>query len=358
MSVSSCVVAHPKPSVSASTILPPRELKLYQRWQRLCTTLSPAQQGFVPSALEYENFQQWLKRQDSGYFSDHFDDLSEHVKPLLQDSTPSQAGLPVAVVCQHKMHPVVIGQRWLRCPVCTIEMHIQYLRVLKRALEGAGGRAPTCTLMSSEFQDDVYSAWLYGKICALQELSRLERVAEQEADWSLRHSRAQGKDLQTAEKALSLYWLEIGGCDMKKSCAQGNKTVAFSQQTRFELGRPSAYFWQKSPRYEHGKYTLSKEDPEEGHVFPEETEPTDHATHHQADTAEGSGSTDQISEAVAALCDDAAKFVEDDDGDSDWEDVESDEDADMFYFEDSDLDDGSILFEAEEESEFIVFEDD
>lgn len=234
-------------------------------------------------------------------------------------------------------------------------MHIRYLRVLKRALDSAGGRAPTCTLMTSEFQEDVYSAWLYAKICAVQEFSRLERMAEQEADWSLRHSRVQGKDLQTAEKALQLYWSEIGGCDADRSRTHGKKTVAFSEQTSFELGRPCAYFWQKSPRYEHGKYTVS-EDREEAHASPDEFEP---ASHTQTDCAQRSIVDDQATGAVDASCDDAAEnLLEDDDDDSDWEDVESNEDADLSYFEDSDLDDGSILFEAEEQTEFIVFEDD
>ncbi|KAF2852410.1 hypothetical protein T440DRAFT_43032 [Plenodomus tracheiphilus IPT5] len=359
MSVStSCAIAHPKPSVSASIILPQRERKHYQRWQRLCTTLGPAQQGFVPSALEYENFQQWLKRQDSGYFSDHFDDLAEHVKTLLPDSTVSQVDPPVAAVCQHKMHPVAVGQRWLRCPVCTIDMHIKYLRVLKRALESAGGRAPTCTLMSSEFQDDVYSAWLYGKICALQELSRLERIAEQEADWSERNSRAQNKDLQTAQKALELYWSEIGGCDAKKSCQHPNKTVTFGQETRFDLGRPSAYFWQKSPRYETGKYTLSEQDHEDNNGTSEDTEVHDRPTRSQTDDAKGHDSTNQATDATDTLYEDEAQsFPDEDDSDSDWEDVESDEDEDISYIEDSDMDDGSILFETEEQTDFIVFED-
>ncbi|KAI8937057.1 hypothetical protein NX059_006276 [Plenodomus lindquistii] len=360
MSVSHCAVTHPKPKVSASVILPQCEVRPYQRWQRLCTTLSPAQQGFVPSALEYDNFQQWLKRQDSGYFSDHFEDLTEHVKALIPDSPGSPAAPPVAAVCEHKLHPVAAGQRWSRCPVCTIEVHIKYLRLLKQALESAGGRAPTCTLMSSEFQDDVYSVWLYGKLCALQELSQLERIADQEAAWSVRDSRTQGKDLQTAEKALDLYWSEIGGRGTSHSCTLGNKTVAFSQETNFELGRPSAYFWQKSPRYEHGKYTLSKEDREEEEdATPDVYEPSNHTSRSQTKSTEGLGSTDGTADAADGLYDDkTGTFIEDDEGDSDWEDVESDEDEDISYIDDSDLDDGSIVFEAEEQSTFIVFEAD
>lgn len=321
--------AHPKPSVAASVILSPRETKHYRRWQRLCTTLSPAQQGRIPSAAEYEDFRNWLKRQESGCLSDAFKDISGHVEDSCPKSKATQVELPIADLCQHTLHPAMAGQIWLRCPVCTIKMHLQYLGVLKQALESAGGRAPTCTLMSSEYQDHAYSAWMYGKLCALSELSRLERIAEQEVEWSGGRPQAEVQGFPTAREALELYWSSIGGLHTNGSHACGKKSVMFSLDTNFESGRPTAYFWQKSPRYEHGKHT--------------DREPN----HEEEECALTPGDTTSSQDGASSFEANLQHRLEEGESDSDDGNNDTEMDSDECVFE-----------EIEDEANFIVFGDD
>lgn len=247
-----------KPSIPASIFLTARVFKLYRRWQRLYTTVDDTQQGYIPTALEYEDFQQWLWRQDSGYFSDIYEDPSAQTGSAQPGTFESDLEQSIATICRHELHPAAMAQPYSRCPVCTISLHLRYVHVLTHAMENAGGRAPSCTLMASEYQDNVYNAWLYVKLCALKEVIELERMAEQEEIWSLQDCHTVRDDLQTAQKALKLYWSQIGDCDSTilstKKSETTSKTVSFTEGTDFELGRPVQYFWRRSPRYESGKY--------------------------------------------------------------------------------------------------------
>jgi len=139
-------------------------------------------------------------------------------------------------------------------------MHVKYMHVLSQALENAGGRAPSCTLTSSEHQDTVYNAWCKGKIGALKELSIIENMAAQEAEWSARHPEEGHENVQTASKALDLYWAETTGRIDEPPRPKRDSAVAFAEDTDFEPGRPNPYFHRRSPRYEPGKYTVVDDD--------------------------------------------------------------------------------------------------
>ncbi|EOA83008.1 hypothetical protein ACJQWK_04580 [Exserohilum turcicum] len=343
-------MAHTK--IPASVILSPRELKLYKRWQCLHANVRPNEQGFIPTAGEYEDFQQWLKRQDSGYFSDIFDDISGHIAPPSSKTKASTSNSPVAPICQHTMHPTAAGQLQSRCPVCTIDIHVKYMNVLSQALESAGGRAPSCTLTSSEHQDTVYNAWCKGKIGALKELSMIEDLAEKEARWSVRHPEKRYENVQTASKALDLYWAETTGRVDDPPRPKRDSAVAFTEDTDFEPGRPNPYFHRRSPRYEPGKYTVTEPEDHEEEIISEDSEDYSHTkTVHIADAEE------PISEILESLqVFDTTDEIEEDDGDSDWEDVESDDDDDEYSDEDSE---GSCTYwEIEDEASFIVFGED
>jgi len=335
------------PKIPASIILPPRELKQYKKWQCLHTNTKPAEQGYIPTAHEYEDFQQWLKRQDSGYFSDIFEDISGHVVPARPESLACTFDLPVASTCQHTMHPTAAGQLQARCPVCIVEIHVRYMQVLARALANAGGHAPSCTLTSSDHQETVYNAWCKGKISTLKELSKLETMAEEEVAWSARHPEAKHEDIQTAVKAVDLYWTETTGCfENRKHPKKKAAAVAFAQDTDFDPGRPNSYFHRRSPRYEPGKYTVESPKEEE---CPEEPAESSQAKVHFCGTDESDLDTREPEEELS-LEEDGSSFDEplNDDDDSDWEDIESEDE------EDSEC--GSY-YEIEETS-FIVFGDD
>ncbi|EDU51142.1 hypothetical protein PtrSN002B_003365 [Pyrenophora tritici-repentis] len=336
------------PNIPAGIIMPPRELKQYKKWQCLHTNTKPAEQGFIPNAHEYEDFQQWLKRQDSGYFSDIFEDISGHVAPSRPESLVRTFDSPVAPICQHAMHPIAADQLQARCPVCIVEIHVRYMQVLARALANAGGHAPSCTLTSSDHQETVYNAWSKGKVSTLKELSKLETMAEEEVAWSAQHPEAKYDYIQTAAKAVDLYWNETVGSheDDRSQPKKKAATVAFAEDTDFHPGRPNPYFHRRSPRYEPGKYTV--ENPEEDDNTPEDPEETSSQVElHMYATEEVDLDTKDEEDTPSLEDDDSLDELLDDDGDSDWEDIES---------EDEDSDGGSY-YEIEEAS-FIVFGDD
>jgi len=222
------------------------------------------------------------------------------------------------------------------------------MQVLARALANAGGHAPSCTLTSSDHQETVYNAWCKGKIRTLKELSKLETMAEEEVAWSARHPEAKHEDIQTAAKAVNLYWTETIGCIEDPAHSKKKATVAFAEGTDFAPGRPNPYFHRRSPRYEPGKYTVEhpeEEDPEEDET-PEDPDESSQGKSHFSPTEESGLDTKDAEEEEEAshILDEPI----DDDGDSDWEDLESED-------EDEDSDCGSY-YEIEETS-FIVFGD-
>lgn len=330
-------------NLSASLIFGPQELRQFRRWQRLHTTLKPTECGILPTAIEYEEFQQWLKKQDSGYFSDIFDDIYEYIQPVTTPSEPTKAS-----VCRHPVHPVELSQQLTRCPVCTIDLHISYMKVLTRSLHGVNGRPLPSTGTPSEQQENLYLAWLQGKLSTLREVHKLELRSEKEAQWRKKHQDALPNDVQSASKALDLYWLETTDCASTKHSSTKKKSIKFAEDTNFSSGRPADYFLRRSLRYEPGKYTILDQVHEDDADVSEDSE--DYASARvfvlggalEPETLEIVDPTD-----ACVPLDDLA----DDDGDSDWEDVESDEEEES--------NEGSyISFEDDTESSFIVFSND
>jgi hypothetical protein len=341
-------------------------MKQYRRWQNLYTTLRPTEQGYMPTAIEYEEFQQWLKKQDSGYFSDVFEDVAEHVKP----SSPNES--PIGFVCRHPMHPAAAGQLRARCHVCVIDMHLNYMKVLTKALDDAGGRAPSCTLTASIHQEKLYKVWVQEKLDTVRRLGELEKYAEEEAKWQPKLPKTANEDMRTADAALELYWSEVGACEAKRPpVPEKKKTVEFAQDTEFGLRRPQAYYWRRSPRYQPGRYTLADYDEHEDEAVSEDSEDYSHPMmlEQGVEVINASEANDDFSQARIHIndlfrcgkekhqdespssdLDDDIEELQDDDGDSDWEDVESDDDT---------LDDGDyIFFDVDEDSSFVVFSED
>jgi hypothetical protein len=342
-------IARARYNLPASLILTPRELKLYRRWQSLHTTLRPAECGSIPTATEYEDFQQWLKKQDSGYFSDVFDDIHEHINSSTSPSEPT-----IAALCRHTLHPVETDQPHLRCPVCTIDTHVNYMKVLTRSLHSANGRPLPRTGTPSEQQEYLYLAWLQGKLATLRQVNELEELSVKEIEWAELHSRSLPQDVHTAAKALELYWFETTECQSRQQSSTSKKTLAFAEDTNFLPGRPIDYFLRKSPRYEPGKYTMPEGEQDYDDNVSEDSEDYSGVrvivlggpeVSHDMENIEG------LKEPVQA--EDFFHELEFDDGDSDWEDIDSDE-------EDADSSEGSfVCFEEDtEESNFIVFSND
>ncbi|KAH8732189.1 hypothetical protein GQ44DRAFT_735129 [Phaeosphaeriaceae sp. PMI808] len=332
----------------AGLILTARELKHYRRWQHSYTTLKEDDRGYLPTATEYDEFQSWLKKQDSGYFSDVFEDIYDHINAPMTPSKPY-----IASVCGHPMYPVAALQLPLRCPVCVIDLHLNYIKVLTRTLQCANGRPLPRTGTPSEQQENTYLAWSQGKLSALQQVCEYEELSVKENAWLDEHPKFNNEDIRTATKALELYWFETTNFLLVEQCDTGkkNKSVAFSEDTNFNPGRPTDYFLRNSPRYEPGKYTIEDEvycdddgisEDSEDYSSPRvftlggPTELNDHIINNATKEPVG---TEEFAE------------LEYDDGDSDWEDVDSDE-------EDIESRVGSCVSFGTEDVDFIVFSND
>lgn len=349
-------------------------MKLYRRWQNLHTTLKPTEQGFVPTADEYEDFQQWLKKQDSGYFSDVFEDVAEHVKPHTADHPPT------AILCRHLMHPITAGQLSRRCPVCTVDMYISYTRALEKALKDAGGRAPSCCMTASPYQENLYDAFVAGKLQALHCLAKLEQSAEEETKWSALHPDWKNEEVRTAGNALELYWSEAGApTKTQSSQPKKAKSVKFAPDTEFDLRRPVDYYRRRSPRYEPGRYALLEQNDEDDTI----SEDSEDYSRAPVLLAEGPSQidantvdfydftstcgvlTDVIRSAEAVIRKSGNAMTEMEavprlEMQDEADDVEDDSDSDWESMYDEDETDGSdyIYFEAEEDCSFVVFSED
>ncbi|KAF1933001.1 uncharacterized protein M421DRAFT_25777, partial [Didymella exigua CBS 183.55] len=332
--------------VSANAIFTPREFKQYRRWQNLHTTLRPNEQGFLPTADEHEDFQQWLRKQDSGYFSDVFEDVAEHIK------TPTADEPPTAILCRHMMHPSTAGHLVKRCPVCTVDMYISYMRALEKALKGAGGRAPRAAMQATtEQQEALYAAFMMGKLEVLHCLEEFEQQAEEEQRWREHHKDWKNEDVRTASQALDLYWSEAFALvGLQPSQPKKKKSVKFTPGTEFCVSRPEEYFKRRSPRYTPGKYTVRMQDDEDEEVEEEGEEMVSEDSEDYAPGIRKAEATPIGSFEIPRL-----ELMDDEE-----EDEDGDDDSDCDWDMQDDETDGSdyIYFEAEEDCSFVVFGED
>lgn len=351
----------PTDRIPVEGVLSNRQITHYKRWQNLCTTLKPSQQGFLPTATEYADFQLWMKTQDSGYFSD-FDIMEGSSAHSPKTGNPRNAGhrTPVAAICHHKMHPISAERPPPRCPVCVIALHTNYVKFLMEALLAAGGHKPKCTLTTSQLQDNIYQVWCREKVSTMQTLLTLNQMARKEADWSAEHSHPRLHGVRSAAEALNIYWFDISG--MQDTVTSSRKTVAvtFADDTNFELGRPQAYYMKRSLRYEPGKYTVSDpvhEDEDDGSItedsedYNDDPLPAIRLSHHET----GQTSSSKSDDCTNSKAHDQQEEDESDEGDwadMDYDDSDSDSASDDYETDDEDHD------EPGGDASYIVFSDD
>lgn len=310
-------------SLPASLIFSPRELKQYRRWQSLHSAMKPSEYGLLPTAFQYDDFQQWLKKQDSGYFSDVFDDIYEHIQSPSSPSEPT-----IATLCRHNIHPVAMSESQLRCPVCTIDIHLSYMKALTLSLHKVNGRPLPFTGTPSEQQENLYLAWSQGKMSTLREVCALETSSAKEAEWSDSRPQEEVEDVHSATKALGLYWFEVAGCESKQTRSTTTKKVVFAEDTNFSPSRPTDYFLRRSPRYEPGKHTVTYEEGEDDDVS-EDSEDYVGARILILGGLEDAAPDDGNAVPTESECSDHyLDGLDFDDGDSDWEDIDSDEGED------------------------------
>jgi hypothetical protein len=352
MGPASSSTIHKRHTLPASLIFTPSELKQYRRWQNLHTTLRPSDQGFIPTATEYDEFQQWLRKQDSGYFSDVFEDISEHIQPPPSAASASYSEPAIGSVCRHTLHPVAAGKPCARCPVCTVDIHLNYMRLLTRSFQNANGRPLPRTGTPSEQQENMYCAWSRAKVNTLRQVSELEDMAAEETRWSGEHPQVHFDDVQTAAKAVEIYWSETAGCRSQRQCTRKSRTIGFSEDTNFSPGRPVTYFLKSSPRYEPGKYTLLENESAGDDAVSEDSEDYSQTTVFMMGGSREHDERCQEEASMETHIEDPYEDIESDDGDCEWEDVESEEEGD-------ESSDGSyICFETSQEANFVIFAND
>jgi hypothetical protein len=310
-------------SLPASLILTPHEQKHYRRYQRTQTPLSAHQQGALPSAHEYTSFQCWFQRRDSGYFSDEpLGGLAAYLQTRDEN---------LAELCRHALHPSPQETKQNCCPMCTVDMHMKYMRLLKNHIKGSD-----CKIQQEESTSDdrVVNAWRAGRLSLVQIVSFLEKRAAEEDAWTKRNPDASIADAKTAEQALQMYNTAIEQDTLATSSepslgdnlsfdssissfsssvssrssdsAKPRRTVCFDADTSFTLGRPQHYYHRLSPRYEAGKYAIA--------------EPSNLAIESTANTVGASGTSALLSPIHDSGCvsfDDANDADEEDTSDED-----------------------------------------
>ncbi|KAJ4305315.1 hypothetical protein N0V90_000846 [Kalmusia sp. IMI 367209] len=363
------MIARPRPTtyttLPASLILTSRELKHYRRFQSQTTTLPRGSHDRLPTAVQYADFQSWLAKRDSGYFSDTpLADIAEYAKTYSEKKEEKGK----ASVCGHTLHPVH-EDKTERCPVCTVEIHITYMKLLTAALQDAGGLVKQ--RWEAIDQDcPALQAWYAGKLAFVNEVHRLESIAQAEEEYSQQQWQQNWKsnqptdDIKTAAQALELHWLslESGTMSMQTTGKKAARTVDFSPQTNFERGRDQLYFWRKSPRYEaNGEYaSSSSSDVEESDGLgigedaetheeksPEPLVANDISTSRQ-DNDDAEHSDEQMSDEEGVESDEEEND-EDDESDEEEDDEVDGTDSDYIAFAY-----GEAIIEG---AEFVVFED-
>lgn len=352
--------ARPTTTFPASLILAPRELKQYRRFQAQTTTLPPKSQGFLPTAEEYADFQSWLAKRDSGYLSDTpLADISYYAERANQHKEEEGK----ASTCGHALHPTH-KEKTKRCPVCTVDVHVTYMKALTVALEDAGGMLKQ-RWEAVDHDCPALQAWYAGKLAFVKEIDKLENLAQHEQDGD-EHQHNSGPtrfttEVKTATQALSSYWdsLEANPKTVRLARRKTTCNVVFGPETSFDPGRSQHYFWRKSLRYEAGgKYSSPRDDGGE-EVDDEDCEGVANTEKRLVITATEAVATRQQDLGEEEQLEEDEEDEEDDDEDDDEEDEEDDEEEDED--EDEEVDADYIVFETEEivvdGAEFIVFED-
>ncbi|KAK3203314.1 hypothetical protein GRF29_112g836925 [Pseudopithomyces chartarum] len=360
----------PTTTLPASLIFTPRELKQYRRFQAQTTLLKPKDQGFLPSAAEYADFQAWLAKRDSGYLSDTpLADIASYVERA--SGTKEEKGK--ATICGHALHPSY-KDKAERCPVCIVEMHNTFMKVLTVALEDAGGLVAQ-RWEAADREAPALQAWYTNKLAFIRDIHWLEHIAQDEQEYDKQHqaprcSEDTAVEPKTAIQAIRLYWDSIEAINTATTASRPSqqkplRSVVFCSETSFEPGRDQHYFWRKSPRYEAGGKYASSSDCDDQDVEQDTTEvqssgetcPATAVTKATAARVESEDEEDQ--------CDDYARDQEDDEDDWEDEDESSEEEEDSEDegddYDDDDTDADYIVFEYEEVvvegADFIMFED-
>lgn len=350
MSTASSPQTTSKHSLPANLLLSSREFRQYRRWQGLFPSAQTSEDGRVTTALQYNDFRLWLAKQDSGYFSDVFEDIAEHLTPRCSIPIPAQH-VPFATICRHVMHPAVCASRWTRCPSCTIDLHLVYVKAVTSPLKKAAGRPLPGTGTPSEHQEILFRAWTQAKLEAVHQLAELEDLAAKEEKWAERNEAIQCEGMKTAQEAVQKYWAETTGFELIHRQNNRNKrSVEFAADTRYEPGRDSYYFWRRSPRYSPGKHSILDAGEEEDQDISQDSEDYSAPSTLIAGYCNIKVEGDSLNGEKAITQGTITMEAESDGDDSDWTDVESD-------YGDESSDSSYICFEIEEEAAYITFSD-
>ncbi|KAF2787962.1 hypothetical protein K505DRAFT_256578 [Melanomma pulvis-pyrius CBS 109.77] len=355
-------------NLSASLIFPSKELRHYLRFRRQTTTthVSFSELDRLPSATLYASYLAWRKAERATQSIDalafdtcpRFESLAAHLHPRAahsnssSDQTGVASAFTVARSCRHALHPGTpypSGQHPEQCPVCIIDVHLQYMGVLTRALNESGGPVRPRDEPESR-HENLFKAWYCGKLEVVRVVYQLEQWAADEGTWRRLYPDMDVQGVHSAKEALERYWVEelhinaeAAAIRDRRVMEKGKKRVRFGEDTSFEAGRCEFYFWRRSPRYEEGKYACSAKEKEREQEPDEETEAgstTDEDEESEMDSDMAIGTMD-------IEFDEKEDESEDEDGETSDEDSSSDEEEDS---EDEE-------FMGADGADFIVFGD-
>lgn len=249
----------------ASLIFSGKELQRYCGWLRENyqfdrTTLAP-----LPTAIQYHDFQEWqqcrrMKELNLLDTSPRFPGLESHICSGLSNvnlKDDSQCQRQLARLCRHVLHPAGPRSGRIfadRCPCCLVNIHLRYMEALANAVEELKELAQIDKGWTEKYSR-ICEAWVTGKIQVTHLIYCLEEDAQKERHWQNDHPTEQLEDIMSAAEAVDRYWSSLSAVDLPHAkCARA--PVRFTDGTKFDAGRPQAYFKRNSPRYEPGTYAL------------------------------------------------------------------------------------------------------
>jgi hypothetical protein len=145
--------------VPASLIFDDRDLSHYLRWQLQQDDIPADRQGDLPDAFEYADFLQWrqmlrgIQERQRRLYAHIFREAEGELAEVEKRAHLHRDGWTLASNCKHPIHPAhpylhsleqeeeegEIRPPVVRCPVCIVRAHLDYVKLLMQKWSAVGG---------------------------------------------------------------------------------------------------------------------------------------------------------------------------------------------------------------------------
>lgn len=227
----------------ARLLLSQEELSLYQEWQsKTWKGRRGRKECSFSNAYEYRKFYIFYANSIRN-----------------EDEASEEKHEPSSSTCQECFHYIPSRYHFrstqidVYCPVCNIEVHLDFLFAIGKALIAHGGPYQDLDFPSVEYQR-LHQAWHSARAKLANLVNRYEKLGEEEAELDGQNSAKEAIDLATNQSTYPASIMTREEYD--KLCRREKsqkKCVSFAQDTNFAGSRHhSSYMRDSSPLYEPG----------------------------------------------------------------------------------------------------------